>query len=223
MALIIGIDDAGRGPVLGPMILAGVLIHEKHHPILSDLGVKDSKLLQPKKRDAIALQLIQKFPFHVEITKANEIDSQIASGINLNWIEAIKSANIINTLAKDLTENIKVIIDCPSPNIPAWHNYVLKNIHSPEKIELSCEHKADANHLSVGAASILAKHHREIEMENLRKLHNINCGSGYCADPQTKKFLQGDIEELESLGIIRKSWATWVKIKREKGQKSLEF
>ena len=102
MELILGIDDAGRGPVIGPMILAGILIHEKHHPYLLDLDVNDSKLLIPEKRESIAIELIKKFPFHVELTHPNEIDSRTFAGTNLNWIEAIKAANIINHLSKDL-------------------------------------------------------------------------------------------------------------------------
>jgi len=212
MTLILGIDDAGRGPVIGPMVLAGILIHEKHHPYLQELGVKDSKLLIPEKREKLALKLIQKFPFHIELTHPDEIDSRSLAGTNLNWIEAIKSANIINHLTKDLQENIKVIIDCPSPNTQSWHNYLLKYIKNPDIIQLSCEHKADFNHLSVGAASIIAKHHREKEMEKLRKIHNINCGSGYCHDPLTIEFLKGNLKEFESLGIIRKSWGTWGRV-----------
>ncbi len=221
MALIIGIDDAGRGPVIGPMILAGILIHEKHHPYLLDLGVNDSKLLMPEKRESIAIELIKKFPFHVELTHPNEIDSRTFAGTNLNWIEAIKAANIINNLSKDLEEKIKVIVDCPSPNIRAWHNYLLKHIKNPSIIQLSCEHKADINHPSVSAASIIAKHHRELEMKKLRKLHKIDCGSGYCHDPKTQEFLKGNISHLKDAGIIRKSWETWTKAVAEKEQKKL--
>jgi len=218
--LIIGIDDAGRGPVIGPMVLAGVLIQEKHHDYLKKLEVKDSKLLLPEKREKIALKLIQKFPFHIEFAYPDEIDMRTKSGVNLNWIEAVKTANIINELTKNL-EAVKVIVDCPSPNIQAWHNYVLKHIKNSEKINLVCEHKADFNHLSVSAASIIAKHHREIEMEKLRKKHNIDCGSGYCLDPKTQEFLKGNLQELKDAGIIRKSWNTWEKVVAEKEQKKL--
>ena len=55
--LICGIDDSGRGPVIGPMVLAGVLIEESKEKKLKELGAKDSKLLTRKKRDKIAEEI----------------------------------------------------------------------------------------------------------------------------------------------------------------------
>ncbi len=221
MALILGIDDAGRGPIIGPMVLAGILIQEKHHPFLKELGVKDSKLLLPEKRKSIALILHKKFPFHIELAYPDEIDIRTKAGTNLNWIEAIKSANIINTLADKIQEKIKVIVDCPSPNLKTWRNYLLKYIKNPDIIQLSCEHKADLNHLSVSAASIIAKNHRDEEIEKLKQQLGIDFGSGYCSDPLTQEFLKTDLTQFESLGIIRKSWNTWTKAVAEKEQKKL--
>ncbi|MCD4768298.1 MAG: ribonuclease HII, partial [Methanosarcinales archaeon] len=45
--LVAGVDEAGKGPVIGPMIVAGVVIEENRLPELKKLGVKDSKVLSP--------------------------------------------------------------------------------------------------------------------------------------------------------------------------------
>src|SRR3989344_1857859 len=124
---ILGIDDAGRGPILGPMVLAGVLIEDTDEPNLKKWGVKDSKKLTPIKRREMEKKLKKKFNFHIEMAFPEEIDSRTKLGTNLNRIEAVKAAAIINNLLKDLNEEIRIIIDCPSPNREAWKNYLMKH------------------------------------------------------------------------------------------------
>ena len=97
MAKILGIDDAGRGPVIGPMVLTGVLIDESENKILQEIGVKDSKLILPSRRKKIKQELVKKFKHHIEITQPGEIDEST----NLNYLEAIKAAMIINKLTCD--------------------------------------------------------------------------------------------------------------------------
>ena len=131
----------------------------------------------------------------------------------MNDIEAIKSAQIINELKPD-----KVIIDCPSPNLKAWKNYVLELLND-KKIELIVEHKADSNHIPCAAASILSKVTRDNEIEKIKKKIGIDFGSGYPSDPITKKFLKENIDKFPE--IFRKSWSTYSDQKGTKLQKSL--
>ena len=215
MTLVIGIDDAGRGPVLGPMILAGVLIEEKDNEALRELGVKDSKLLTPKKRKEIKENIVNQFKYHVEVTSPKEIDESS----NLNWLEAIKAAMIINKLTEDLDEKVNVVIDCPSTNIESWTAYVQKLIKNPEIVSLACEHKADMNHPVVSAASIIAKEKREDELKDLKKELGIDFGSGYPADPKTKEFLKENWADEKYVGLIRKSWSTYKKIAKDAKEK----
>lgn len=221
MTLIIGIDDAGRGPVIGPMVLAGVLIDKSEEPILREWGAKDSKKLTAEKRDEIVAKIKPRFKFHAEITHADEIDSRIGMGVNLNKIEAIKAAKIVNELMKDIEEKVNVIIDCPSTNIPVWAGYVLHHLDKKALIDLSCEHKADANHICVSAASIVAKTTRDSEIELIKKRIGIDFGSGYPSDPTTCKFLDEHFSELDSWGIVRKSWDTFEVAKKKNEQKKL--
>ena len=203
-----GIDDAGRGPVLGPMILAGVLAEEKDNEIIKFWGAKDSKLLTPKKRAEIKEKIKEEFPNHLEISTPKEIDESS----NLNYLEAIKTAMIINKLSEGQTEEIKVFVDCPSTNIESWSNDVQKLIKNPEKIILICEHKADLNHPVVSAASILAKEKRESELKRLKTELEIDFGSGYPADPKTKNFIKENFKNEKYKEIIRFSWKTVKKL-----------
>ena len=208
MTLLLGIDDAGRGPVLGPMILAGVLIESPEEQAIKKMGAKDSKLLTPLRRKQIKEQITSKYKHHIEISSPKEIDKSS----NLNYLEAIKTAKIINKLTENLNEKIKVIVDCPSVNIQAWSNDVQKLIEKPEIINLSCEHKADYNHPVVSAASIIAKERREDEMKKLRQELETDFGSGYPADPKTKEFITENFDNEKYKSIIRFSWKTVKKL-----------
>jgi ribonuclease HII len=217
----LGIDDAGRGPVIGPMILAGVLIDPKYEKELALLGVKDSKQLTQKRRVFLAEKIKEVAEdFEVVITKATEIDSTSEKGINLNDLEAIKAAKIINRLNKG-KEKIKVILDCPSTGIVKWNDYLKTKVEDLSNLEVSCEHKADKNHVSVAAASILAKCEREKEMDKLKKEYGNEIGSGYTSDSITIKFLAKFAEKHQDKGIFRKTWKTWKKAMEKLKQRTL--
>lgn len=223
--LTIGIDDAGRGPLIGPMILAGVLLDENSEKALKNYKIADSKTLSHSVRIQLS-QVIQDtaVSYHVESTSAGDIDHSLTNGINLNTLEAIKAAQVINML-NNVHKKIKVIVDCPSTNTTAWRKTLLAYIENPDNLDLHCEHKADANHLSVSAASILAKVERENSVSELKKDFG-DFGSGYPSDPFTKEFLKKNGRKFADSGIFRKTWATWKKAYpslslKEHGQKKL--
>jgi len=222
--LTLGIDDAGRGPLIGPMVLAGILLKKRDADLLKKAGVKDSKLLTQKKRLELQGKILKKAIAHkVILIHPPEIDKSIASGVNLNTLDAIKIAEIINHInADDIREQqIEIIVDCPSPNIKAWGQVLLSHIKSRENIVLKCEHKADFNHPVVSAASVLAKLAREEAVTAIKKEFG-EMGSGYLTDPITQKFLKEKSLELENAGIFRKSWITWKNHLAEKEQKKLD-
>jgi ribonuclease HII len=212
MTLLLGIDDAGRGPVLGPMILAGVLIKPSEEKIIASWGAKDSKLLFPTKRKKISDQIKKHFKHHIETSTPKEIDNHK----NLNTLEAEKAAKIINKLTKNLNEKVQVIIDCPSINIKSWSNDVQKLLKNPKNISLSCEHKADLHHPIVSAASIIAKEKREDEIYKLKLKLKTDFGSGYPADPKTKEFIEENFDNPKYNSIIRFSWNTVKKLIKAK-------
>lgn len=214
---LIGIDDAGRGPVIGPMILAGIIIEESEQKDLYEMGAKDSKLLTPSKRKLLGEKFKLKYNHHIEITSPKEIDNSP----NLNDLEAIKTAKIINKLTEDIDEKITAIVDCPSVNTSAWGNFVKKLLKKPEKVILRVEHKADLNYPVVSAASIIAKEKREEEMFKLKKLLGEKIGSGYPSDPKTKEFIKNNFENPNIANLIRHSWKTIKNLKKDENQKKL--
>jgi ribonuclease HII len=200
---IIGIDDAGRGPIIGSMFLAGVLIKKESEQELKELGARDSKLIPHKERISLAKEIkLKVISFNIQESSPEEIDQAVET-INLNTLEA-KIINELNTKKDQIT----VIVDCPSVNLVAWKKTLEKFIVHKENLTIKCEHKADLNYPVVSAASILAKVAREDEIEKIKEKYG-NIGSGYPSDPYTKLFLEKHKDELKNSDIIRKSWATW--------------
>lgn len=214
--LICGIDEAGRGPVIGPLVMCGILIKEEDEEKLKKLGVKDSKLLTKQQRNDLYNKIIKiAKKYKIIIVNPEEIDRAVNghNNLNLNWLEANKSAEIINTLNQE-----KAIIDCPSNNINKYKNYLSKKITN-KKTELVLEHKADLNHPIVAAASILAKVTRDNEIEKIKNLIKADFGSGYPSDPKTQEFLEKNHKKYPK--IFRKSWSSYSAVENKKKQKKL--
>ncbi len=221
--LTLGIDEAGRGPVIGPMVLAGCLVDEETEKEFKRLGVKDSKQLTQKRREFLEKIIKEKSEtFEIVIIHPLDIDGTNHQGINLNALEAIKAAEIINKINKGF-KKIKIVIDCPSPSIIKWQDFLKTKIKNLSNLEVSCEHKADKNNISVSAASILAKCVREKEMSLLKEKYGNGIGSGYCSDPLTKKFLEEHFKSHKKDGIIRETWQTWKNLLAKKEQVTLKF
>jgi ribonuclease HII len=215
--LICGIDEAGRGPIIGPLVMCGLLVKEEDEKQLVKLEVKDSKLLTKKRREFL-FDKIKDISYKCEIIVIypDEVDNAVNNhdGLNLNKLEARKSAEIINLLKPD-----KAIIDAPSNNIKSYKEYLLGYIKN-KKIKLVLEHKADLNYPIVSAASILAKVTRDAEIEKIKKKIKIDLGSGYMADPKTIEFLEKYYEKHSEL--FRKSWMPYQNILNKRFQSKLE-
>ncbi len=219
---IVGIDEAGRGPVIGPLVMCGVRMPETRVRELVNLGVKDSKQLLPKRREELYQQL-QKIVdgVHLVLIQASEIDAALfGDDFNLNTLEAAKSAEIIKQLSPD-----RVIIDCPSPNLKAHHQDVKRLLDSlgfeKNNIEIITAHKADVDFPIVSAASIIAKVTRDAIIEDMKKHFKVDFGSGYLTDPKTSIFLEEHWNTPQFATLFRKSWQPWKRIKYDQGQMNL--
>lgn len=219
---IAGIDEAGRGPIIGPLVIAVAAISEDKMNILKENGVKDSKLLSEKQREEIFKNIEHQIKYELVIIPPQEIDDALNNeNYNLNWLEADKGADILNKIDAKLENDIsKTIIDCPSTNINAYKAHFREHTNNDD-MELIVEHKADMNHLIVGAASIIAKVTREKELEKLKKKLKIDFGSGYPADPKTKEFLKNNWNKKEYQHIFRKTWQTYKNLADKGKQKSI--
>lgn len=213
--MISGIDEAGRGPIIGPMVMAIVIAEEKDLSKMESWGVKDSKLLTPKKREELSAKIKKEFKHEISIIQPKEIDSALLSDeMNLNKLEAKTSAFLINK-----TTPSKTIVDCPSNNTQAYKEYLQTLLNTDT--ELVLENKADEKYVIVGAASILAKVTRDKEIEKIKKKLKADFGSGYPSDPKTREFVEKNFDNERMEPIFRKSWDTYKKLVEKKSQRTL--
>jgi ribonuclease HII len=216
--MICGVDEAGRGPVIGPLIIAGVTFEDDSK--LIDYRVKDSKQLSPSRREELA-KIIKKIAqkYEILVIPAADIDD-IRKIMTLNEIELNAFAKIIKKLHPDIC-----YVDSVDVNEIRFGRNLSEKI--PYKVEIISKHKADEIYPSVSAASILAKSRREEEVikiaNSLEKRLNLPLGSGYPSDPITQKFLRTWLDKFGKLPPqTRHSWKTSQNILKEKKLKKLD-
>jgi len=200
---IAGVDDAGRGPIIGPLVIAGVMVEEKDLPRLKKLGVKDSKLLSPHRRRQLADE-IKKLALQVQVIKLSpaQIDKVVKTGKKLhklNRLEAHTMAKVIAALKPDVA-----YVDASDVLAERFGKHIQEKL--PFKIRIISEHKADAKYVVVSAASIIAKVERDRAVEELTKKYG-DMGSGYITDPKTVEFLKKWLKIHGSYpDFVRESW-----------------
>jgi len=211
--LVAGVDDAGRGPVIGPLVIAGVVMKEEDLPKLTQIGAKDSKMLSPHRREVLAVEIkriVEKYA--VVKLLPREIDDVVINGRKLhklNRLEAQAMARVIAELKPD-----KAYVDASDVMEKRFKQHILECL--PFEIDIVSEHKADKNYPIVSAASIIAKVERDREIAELRNIHG-DFGSGYPSDPRTVKFLDECLKRFgEYPDFVRRSWKPAKKAKSEK-------
>jgi ribonuclease HII len=211
--LIAGVDDAGRGSVIGPLVIAGVLMSEDDLPKLVELGVKDSKLLSPQRREKLAAE-IKRIAKKYAVVKLSpkDIDAVVQKGIKLhrlNRLEAQTMARVIEMLKPDIA-----YVDASDVLEERFKQHILEYLSF--KVEIISEHKADKKYPIVSAASIIAKVERDSEIAELAEKYG-NFGCGYPTDPKTISFLQKCLQKNgEYPDFVRKSWKPAKRVKSEK-------
>ncbi len=209
---IAGVDDAGRGPVIGPLAIAGVLLDEKELPRLIDLGVKDSKRLSPCRREELAAEIKKlAFKYHIIMLSPAEIDRVVETGRKLhklNRLEAKTMARVITILKPDVA-----YVDASDVWPDRFKQHIAENLNF--KAQIISEHRADAKYPIVSAASILAKVERDRTLSTLQQKYG-NMGCGYATDPNTIEFLENWIRKFGSYpDFVRKSWKPAKRLKRK--------
>ncbi len=210
--LVAGVDDAGRGSAIGPLVIAGVLVEEGELPRLIALGVKDSKLLSPHRREILAPE-IRRIVKGCNVVKLSpqQIDDVVLNGRKLrrlNWLEAQTMARVIEALKPD-----KAYVDASDVLEDRFKAQILDCL--PFRIPIVSEHKADLNYPIVSAASIIAKTERDAEIAELAKAYG-DFGSGYPSDPRTMDFLRRCFANLKTCpDFVRRSWKPVQKVRSE--------
>ncbi|SFT46066.1 RNase HII [Methanosarcina thermophila] len=214
--MIAGIDEAGKGPVIGPMCVGGIKIEESRAHILKVLGVADSKKLTPKKREHLAAQ-IKKYAddFFILEVSPSQID-ELRKIMSMNEIMVVCFSKVLEYLKPDVVFADAADVKAERFAYNLRRQYAKTNPAHAEEIEIICEHQADMIYPVVSAASIIAKVRRDELIKELKQEWG-DFGSGYPSDPKTKEFLLkwGKEHSGEFPSIVRQSWQTLVNIREE--------
>ncbi|MBO6084434.1 MAG: ribonuclease HII, partial [Candidatus Methanomethylophilaceae archaeon] len=180
-----GVDEAGRGPVMGPLVVGAVYVEDDE--ALRELGVKDSKKLTPKRREALYDQIISVAEGYSIVTlSAEDIDTRRAK-MSLNMVEMELFVEAVSRMPVT-----RVYVDCPDPNEEKFGNLLSVRLNNTA---VTARHKADDTYPVVSAASILAKVTRDRLIAEISEEFGENIGSGYPSDPVTIAFIEKHLKE----------------------------
>jgi len=195
--IICGVDDAGRGSVLGPLVIAGVSIERRKIKYLSEIGVKDSKQLSPKTREILYKKIIAIVDDYYIARISPKLIDECVQKNQLNHLEAKYMAKIISKLRPDSS-----YVDSCDVNPTRFGKKISKLANSGR---IYSRHHADSRFAIVSAASIVAKVNRDRAIEKLQKKYDV--GSGYPSDPKTMQFIKTWILGYHKTPeFVRKSW-----------------
>ena len=207
--IICGIDEAGRGSMIGPLVIAGVAIDRKNIKKLRSIGVKDSKKLSPKNRDVIYKKIIEIVENYYVVRIQPKIIDQNVFKHNLNHLEAKNMAKVIKKLNPDTSYVDSCDID--------YKRFGKEISSQTSNSKIVSRHHADSKFVVVAAASIIAKVSRDKSINRLKK--NFDLGSGYPSDKKTVKFVRKLLlSEKEPKSFIRISWKPVQKIITKKSR-----
>lgn len=213
--MICGIDEAGRGPVIGPLVIACVCVEDDDGFI--KLGVKDSKRHSPKRRDVLADKIHKMGKCAVRVVTAKDIDA-LRSQMTLNVIEANGFSSLIN---ETCPEGSTVYVDSASANEEKFAQMIKSNLD--KEVKIVSEHGADDTYPVVSAASVVAKVRRDEEVKRISEELDVDIGSGYPSDPNTRKFLKRWVQEHGELPpYTRASWQTSKDVLNHHNTRSLD-
>ncbi|WP_129112758.1 ribonuclease HII [Halegenticoccus tardaugens] len=197
----VGADEAGRGPVLGPMVAAAV----RAEPSALPADVDDSKRIAPPRREAIAAELraADGVSIGVAVVGVARIDDPET---NMNALTVAAQAEAVAAVADD---GDAVVVDACDVDPARFGRRVRAGVgEAGTEIEVAAEHGADERHALVGAASVVAKVERDARIEALAAEYG-SVGSGYPSDPTTREFLREYVRERGRLpACARSSWRT---------------
>jgi len=199
--------------------VAGVTVDKKDEKKLTALGVKDSKKLSPRRREELA-KAIEEIARNIVVLRVQScrIDDMRAKGINLDKIEAMKMAEII-----ELCNGSTIFIDSLEHNTQKFKQIVLSFLKNKD-YNLVVENYLDESIPVVSAASIIAKVNRDEAIKEIEKEAGQPIGVGYPHDAATIEFVKKLIREngKNLPPYVRKSWVTTQVLQEESWQRKLK-
>ena len=211
--MICGLDEAGRGPMVGPLVVGAVWTSDPE--TLREIGAKDSKQLSPAKREVLYDEISDAADFwEVVPISATELDSRMER-INLNRIEMEMFSEAISKHPAELVQ-----VDCPEVDTGHFGS-VLSAMAGG--IRVDARNKADVVFPAVSAASIMAKVTRDRMIEDIKTELGTDVGSGYPSDPATKAYVEDWINKHGSVPPhARGSWKPVKDLLSKKSVRSLD-
>ena len=219
----LGVDEAGRGPAIGPLVVCALGMPSTDVEILMRIGAKDSKSLSKKKRVFLAEQIFlqakkRNWDVGLITCSASRIDiEREITNLNKLEVELFKEA-IVATKAEKY--NGEIYLDACDTDEKRFRDRVGSSLGSNwRKWSIKSQHKMDLENILVGAASILAKVHRDKEIEKIGQLLGLEIGSGYPSDPKTRVAIKNLVKGEYPNKYLRWSWVTteniWLKENRK--------
>ena len=203
--MICGVDEAGKGPVMGPMVVAAVSV--ENAKLVENLGFKDSKLLSSQRRLKLFNLIKQNYSYEIEIINVEKIDEYRMKN-QLNLLNRKAFEKVISKLNPNVA-----YVDAADVNEERFGREIKINLTNPNDTDVISMHKADSMIPVVAAASIIAKQTRELEIKKLKKEIG-DFGSGYPSDERTIKFLKSYFHDNSRWPPgTRKSWKTVERIR----------
>lgn len=180
-----GVDEAGRGSVMGPLVVGAVYVEDDS--ILKEIGVRDSKKLTPKSRERMFYRIMSEASdYSIVIASAADIDDR-RTRMSLNDVELEMFREAVSKIPVT-----RVYADCPDVNEMSFSSSLSVRLNN---VTVIGRHKADDTYPVVSAASIVAKVTRDRMVEEISKEFGKDIGSGYPSDQQTMDFIKEWIKE----------------------------
>ncbi|MCI4368938.1 MAG: ribonuclease HII [Thermoplasmata archaeon] len=213
--VLLGLDEAGRGSVLGPLVVGGFLLEEERLGELPALGVKDSKQLTPGARERIYGRLRSLGTCSSVTLSAPEVDRWVRRG-GLNELEARAFAQLIRRHRPEVA-----FADACDPVAARFQENIYRLSGSKSRVD--ARHHADEELPIVGAASIVAKVRRDRAIAGLQARVSGVIGSGYPSDATTVAYVRSCLSTGAALpDWVRSSWSTTRRLKLERSARPLE-
>jgi len=226
--MLCGGDEAGRGAILGPLVISLVSVKSTSLHKLSEIGVRDSKMLSEKRRNQLYSE-IEEIASDIKINKIfpSEINSAMRSHISLNELEAVRFAGLFDQIDIEIGS---VYLDSPDVIAERFGTRFKLSSSKPVRVmgiktprengvkytKIVSEHKADVRYPVVSAASIIAKVTRDREIKKMEKELKMKIGSGYPSDYKTIEIIKKNLKTGLLKEHIRERWSTMDRIKQTK-------
>ncbi len=203
---VVGVDEAGRGSFVGPLVVGGFAIDDARLDDLVSAGAKDSKLLTAEARETVYARLARLGDVDSVSLTPRIVDRAVEQG-GLNRLEAHAFGRLIRRMGAE-----EARVDACDTNEHRFGQHV--HARAGGRTRVVARHHADRDDPLVGAASIVAKVRRDRAIARLRDRLGDGLGTGYPSDTRTVAFVRAQLASCPELpNWVRASWATMIRVK----------